>query len=170
MGRPADRTERLSHRHGLALVLCVLATGCATAEPGAGRVVQRLDADLKACTGRHGYDPQQAATLAPHQLGTGERPWRACVYSGIEAHVIAKSFAPDAYRRVIEQDRILTDRVAAGTMTRADRRAALQAAFEAIDREEQAAAARAMSDPVRRLEEEQRRRDIQRSLMGPLSR
>jgi hypothetical protein len=133
-------------------------------------VLAALDDDLKACTARHGYDPAKTGPLGPHELAMGERAWRTCVYQGVEAHVIPRAFAPDAYRRLIARDQELTEQVATGRLTRADRREALNVAFEEVNRDEQAAAAKAMSDPVRRQDEEMRAREMRRRLMSPLGR
>ena len=152
------------------LALASLVSGCATSESGSTKVLAALDDDLKACTARHGYDPAQTASLGAHELAASERAWRACVYQGVEAHVIPKAFAPDAYRKLIARDRELTDQVAAGKITRADRGAALNAAFEEASRDEQAAITQAMSDPVRRQDEEMRAREMRRRLMSPLGR
>jgi hypothetical protein len=152
------------------LLLAAFFTGCATAGSGSSRTLAALDDDLKACTARHGYDPAKSGSLGPNELAAGERAWRTCVYQGVEAHVIPQAFAPDAYRRLIARDKELTDQVAAGEITRADRGAALNGAFEEVSRDEQAAAARAMSDPVRRQDEEMRAREMRRRLMSPLGR
>jgi hypothetical protein len=152
------------------LALALLVTGCATSGPGSARGLAPLDESMKACTARHGYDPAQAGALGPHELAASERAWRACVYAGVEAHVIPQAFAPDAYRRLIARDRELSDQVAAGKITRAYRGRALSAAFEEVDRDEQAAAARAMSDPVRRQDAEMQAREMRRRLISPLGR
>ncbi len=116
------------------------------------------------------WDLGAAASLGPNQLGSGEQPWRACVYQGIEAHIIPKAFAPEAYRRAIATDRAMTERVAAGQMTRAERRPGIQALFKDIDREEQAIAARLRTNEIRRHEETARMRDLRRTLIQPLGR
>jgi hypothetical protein len=161
-----------AHRCLGLLAGALLVAGCATSTPesGSARVLASIDDDLKACTARHGYDPAKTGSLGPHELATGERAWRTCVYQGVEAHVIPQAFAPDAYRRLIARDRELTEQVAAGKITRADRGAALTTAFEEVSREEQAAAAQVMSDPVRRQDAEMRAREMRRRMISPLGR
>jgi hypothetical protein len=151
------------------LGLAAIVTGCATSEPGAARTLAALEDDLKACTARHGYDPAQTGSLGPHQLAPTERAWRDCVYAGVEKHVIPQAFAPDAYRRLVARDKELTDQVAAGKITRADRGVALSAAFEEIDRDNAAAAAQAMANPVRRQTDQTGTQEIRRRL-SPLGR
>jgi len=98
-------------------------------------------AHVKQCTERHGYDPEKASSLGPHALGAGEREWRECVYEGIEKYLIPTTLSPEAYRKAIAEDREMTASVAAGKMTRAERRArveAIIAELEALEKTNQA--------------------------------
>lgn len=144
-------------------VLCLLIAGCA----GSVEPRQELEGYLKGCTATHGYDPEAAASLGPHELGTGELQWRECAYRKVEMDLIPKVFAKDLYRRLIAEDREMTARVAAGQLTRAERRARIQAALGEIYRVEEAeiekrsqTADRAMRDEMRR----ERERDMQRTM------
>lgn len=98
-------------------------------------------AHVKQCTERHGYDPEKASSLGPHALGAGEREWRECVYEGIEKYLVLNTLSPEAYRKAIAEDREMTASVAAGKMTRAERRArveAIIAELEALEKTNQA--------------------------------
>lgn len=143
-------------------LLCIVIAGCAgTVDPR-----QELEAYLKQCTTTNGYNPDAAASLGPHELGAGEIQWRECIYKKVEADLIPKSFAKDQYRRLIASDREMTARVAAGQLTRAERRARNEAALGEISRAEEAeyekrsqVADSAMKEEMQR----QRGRDMQRA-------
>ena len=152
-------------------LLCIMIAGCA----GPGDPRQEIEAYLKQCTTTHGYNPEAAASLGPHELGKGEIPWRECIYQKVEADLIPNSSAKDQYRRLIASDREMTTRVAAGQLTRAERRAKNEAAIGEISRAEEAeyekrsqVADSAMKDEMQR----QRARDMQRATvtMGGLRR
>lgn len=149
-------------KHLALSVLCIAIAGCA----GSVDPRQDVEASLKQCTTANGYNPDAAASLGPHELGAGEIQWRECVYQKVETDLIPKSFAKDQYRRLIASDREMTARVAAGQMTRAERRASIEAALEEISRVEEAefekrsqVADSAMKEEMRR----ERARDIQRA-------
>jgi hypothetical protein len=67
--------------------------GCA----GSGEPRQELEEYLKQCTASHGYNPEAAAALGPHELGAGELQWRECAYRKVETdlafHLTAKRSA-----------------------------------------------------------------------------
>jgi len=132
--------------------------------------MRRIEGDMKQCTQRTGYDPETAAGLGPTVLGPGEREWRGCVYQAIERHVIPKAFVPTSYRELIAADREMTDRVAAGQMTRAERRASLMARIQVIDYQEQAEATRVLQDAARREQELMRMRDMRNIMSQPMIR
>ncbi|HSE90224.1 MAG TPA: hypothetical protein VLJ79_28710 [Candidatus Binatia bacterium] len=95
-----------------------------------------------------------------------EREWRGCVYQGIEKYLIPRTLSPDLYRRAIAEDRKMTEAVANGQMTRAQRQARVQQLLEEIDRIEEANRVKLQMD---RLEMEMRQDMRQRSL-SPLLR
>jgi hypothetical protein len=151
-------------------IALVLSTGAfPAAAPDGSKVRKQLDEHLKRCTEIHRYDPESASDLGPHTLGKGEREWRECVYQGIEKHLIPKAFAPDAYRQAIGEDRQMTERIAGGRMTRAERRARIEALLEEIDRREEAEAQRKIKEVVRQQQEMMMRRD-RLSIMQSLGR
>ncbi|MGH7873470.1 MAG: hypothetical protein ACREQO_14775 [Candidatus Binatia bacterium] len=81
---------------------------------------------VKQCTERFAYNPENTASLGPHDLGAGEREWRECVYEGVEKYLILNTATPEAYRKAIAEDRELTAKVEASKMTRAQRRARVE--------------------------------------------
>jgi hypothetical protein len=130
---------------------------------------QQLDDHMAACTQRYGYDPEAGAKLGPHVLGPGEREWRGCVYQAIETYMIPRTLSPDVYRRLIAEDRKMTDAVAKGEMARAERQARIGLMLEEIDRVEEANRSRPQGQTLDRLETEKRQDMRQRSL-SPLLR
>lgn len=121
------------------------------------------------CTKRYGYDPEAAAKLGSNVLGPGEREWRGCVYQGIENYLIPRTLSPDVYRRAIAEDRKMTEAVANGEMTRAQRQARVQQMLEEIDRVEEANQAKLQTQTMQRLEMETRQ-DMMRRSLSPLLR
>jgi hypothetical protein len=88
---------------------------------------RQLDDHMAECTKRYGYDPDAGAKLGANVLGPGEQEWRDCVYQGIEKYLIPRTLSPDVYRRAIADDRRMTEAIAKGEMTRAQRRLNAQA-------------------------------------------
>jgi hypothetical protein len=126
----------------------------------------QLDDHMAECTKRYGYDPEAGSKLASNVLGPGEREWRGCVYQGIEKYLIPKTLSPDVYGRAVAEDRKMTEAVANGEMTRAQRQARVQQLLEEINRIEEENRNKLQMD---RLEMEVRQDMRQRSL-SPLLR
>ena len=156
------------------LVSAVVLVACGPASPsrdaaGTREIVtarRQLDDHMAECTRRYGYDPGAGSKLGSNVLGPGEQEWRDCVYQGIEKYVIPRTLSPDAYRQVIAEDRNMTEAIAKGDMTRAQRQARVKQLLEEIDRME--GANRAQRD-VDRLEMEMRQ-DMMRRSLSPLLR
>ena len=127
---------------------------------------RQLDDHMTECTKRYGYDPEAGAKLGSNVLGPGEREWRDCVYQGIEKYLIPRTLSPDVYRRAIAEDRKMTEAVATGELTRAQRQIRVQQMLEEINRIEEANRAK---HEVDRLEMEMRQEMMRRSL-SPLVR
>lgn len=127
---------------------------------------RQLDDHMAECTKRYGYDPDAGAKLGANVLGPGEREWRGCVYQGIEKYLIPRTLSPDVYRRAIADDRRMTEAIAKGEMTRAQRQSSVQQILEEIDRVEEANRAK---HEVDRLEMEMRQ-DMRRRSLSPLVR
>lgn len=128
----------------------VLLAACTTAapEPEAAYDPSRIEPvvldRMADCTTVHGYDPA-ATTAAEDALAPGERDWRACVYGAIEAEVLPETRVPESYRRLIAEDRAMTDAIADGRLSRSSREARL--AELAADIRAAEAAAVIASDP-----------------------
>ena len=127
---------------------------------------RQVDDHMAECTRRYGYDPEAGSKLGSNVLGQGEREWRDCVYQGIEKYVIPRTLSSDAYRQAIAEDRKMTEAIAKGDMTRAQRQARLTQMLEKIDRIE---GSNRVKHDVDRLEMEMRHDMMQRSL-SPLVR
>jgi hypothetical protein len=129
----------------------------------------QLDDHMAECTKRYGYDPEAGSKLASNLLGPGEREWRGCVYQGIEKYLIPRTLSPDIYRRAIAEDRKMTEAIANGELTRAQRQARVQQMLEEIDRIEKANQAKVEKQTMHALEIEMRE-DMRRRGLGPLRR
>ena len=156
------------------VVSAVVLEACGPASPsrdaaGTREIVtarRQLDDHMAECTQRYGYDPEAGSKLGSNVLGPGEREWRDCVYQGIEKYVIPRTLSPDAYRQAIAEDRNMTEAIAKGNMTRAQREARVKQMLEEIDGIE--GTNRAQRD-VNRLEMEMRQ-DMMRRSLSPLLR
>ena len=127
---------------------------------------RQLDDHTTECTKRYGYNPEASSKLGSNVLGPGEREWRGCVYQGIEKYLIPRTLGPDVYRRAIAEDRKMTEAIATGEMTRAQRQIRVQQMLEEINRIEEANRSK---HEVDRLEMEIRQDMLRRSL-SPLVR
>jgi hypothetical protein len=114
----------------LALILGACASGTGTSAE------ERFAAHLDECTARYGFDPDATAAVGDRELAPNEREWRACAYAGVDTILIPNSSVPDAYRRLVDEDRVLTEAVAAGTITRQERRERIDQLFALIGEEE----------------------------------
>ena len=160
----------------LAVVVAVLiaaACGAPTTPRNMASASEQLDAYLDQCTARHGYNPEAASNLGPYVLGAGEREWRECVYQAIEKYMIPTTPTPEIYRRAIAEDRKMTEGVAAGQTTRAQRRARVQELLQEIERvEEKNRAKLEQAETVSRLvrEDMQRQQNMMMYRLAPLTR
>ena len=159
-----------------AVVLPVLVAACAATTESRDVILarQQLDDYLKQCTASHGYDPEATSGLGPYALGAGEREWRECVYRGLEKFLIPNTLSPEAYRKAIAEDREMTASVAGGTMTRAERRARVEALLEEIEQTEAKNKAKLeQTQSAHRLVQEEMRRQLditRRGMIAPLGR
>ncbi len=125
-----SRTQHLRLRRAALMTLAILLPKAAAALTPE-EVRARLDAELSQCTQRYGFDPA-ARDLPERALAPGERAWRECAYEGVKTHVIPNSAIPDVYLQLIGEDRMLTDRLDRGEITRAERRQRLDQLVERI--------------------------------------
>lgn len=158
-----------------AAVLALSAACATTPSQDIAAARQDLDAYRAQCTARYGYDPDASSSLGPHVLGAGEREWRECVYQGMEKYLIPNSRTPEAYRKAIAEDREMTASIAAGKITRAQRRTRVQELLEELDRIEAANMAKTVLekkavDRVMREEMQRQLDSTRRSMIQPLAR
>lgn len=131
----------------------------------AGAEVARLDAAIaslkprmEACRQEAGYTPldEGEASLAP-----GEVAYRACLYAGIEEILLPAIPHEEVrgwYRALISDDRMLTEAVATGRMTRGERQIRLDALWRATGERYRAHAERQVAeDRLTRLEADRKR-------------
>jgi hypothetical protein len=88
--------------------------------------LQSFESELARCNAEHGYDPNQAATLGPYELGAGEQAWRECAYTAIEQQLMAESPLPEIYRTLIDEDRSMTAAISRQELSRTERRVRLE--------------------------------------------
>ena len=137
------------------------------------RAREQLSDYAAECTARHGYDPESASGLGAHALGNGEREWRECIYGGIEKILMPKTLTPEPYRTAITEDRKMTESIAEGKMTRAQRRERVQEIVAEIDRIEEANRVNIQTQAIDRTmkQEIQRQLDVtRRNMIMPLGR
>ncbi len=156
------------------IVACVAPTGSERVAGTREIVKARKQRDdyLAECTARHSYDPKSASSLGPYALGAGEREWRECVYQGVEKFLVPKTLSPEAYRTAIAEDRKMTESVANGKMTRAQRGERIQEIVKEIDRIEEANQAKLQMQAIdgTTKQETQRQLYVTRRMMMPLAR
>jgi len=113
-----------------AFVAGILA-GCATqplGEPTSrfGVMQQALDEfklRREECKTTHGYNPENPGVLGPNEIAPTERAWANCAYDAVRSTLMLESTQPRLYEAIMAEHRTMTEKVAAGQMTRADREA-----------------------------------------------
>lgn len=141
--------------------LAVLVAACDTLPVRDARA--RLDAHIEDCSRRHDYHPDQAAA-GEQGLAPGEPAFLECVYAGVERLVVPHTAVPGDYRRLVARHRLWSAAVAAGDMTRGERRARTEAMLEAIEARELAAEVerqQRLADLQQRMMEEQRQLELE---------
>ncbi len=163
-----DRASGIPLAFLLGLAACM-----ASPREETGAEVTRLDAAiaslkprLEACRQEAGYIPLDdgEARLAP-----GEVAYRACLYAGIEEIVLPAIPHEEVrgwYRALVDDDRMLTDAVSGGRMTRGERQIRLDALWRATGERYRAYAERQVADDrLTRLEAERKRFEPNRTVM-----
>ena len=115
----------------MAIGLAAFAASCAAAPPEPERADKALQDVLAGCTAQYHYDPK-AADLPERALAPGEPEWRACARRAVLEQIVPNSSVPELYRRLVEDDVQMTEAIAAGTLTRSERSARLEASIAAI--------------------------------------
>ncbi len=124
---------------GVVLAVAILAACTQTAGDGGSSKISTaelksaLDAHLAECTEINGLNPLEISGLGENELAAGEKEWLECAYQGVEAIMVPDTKFPDMYRQLMADSRSMTDLVEKGEMTRAQRRAAMQAAIAKIE-------------------------------------
>jgi hypothetical protein len=108
----------------------MLLAGCEGAPDPADSALA-LAAHLDECSRSHDYDPSDGRR-PDDALGAHELAWRECLYDGIAAFLAPYSPRPDIYRMLVTRDRQLTGALAAGELTRGQRKAELAELLRAI--------------------------------------
>jgi hypothetical protein len=132
----------------LALSSCAgeTSSGSSTAAPAATsptvqRITQaraKLDSDIAACTQKFGFDPFKTTGLPENALVPGELEWRQCAYTAARNYARINTGMRLQYELLIHDDRTMTDQIQAGTLTRSQRRAAVEARLADIRAQEEA--------------------------------
>ncbi len=114
--------------------------GTAAASPSAQRITQaraKLDSDIAACTQQHGYDPYKTTGMPENALVPGEMEWRQCAYEAARNYARINSGMRLPYELLIHDDRTMTEQIQAGTLTRSQRRAAVETRLADIRTQEE---------------------------------
>lgn len=122
----------------IALLLASCATDSTTTSSGSLKIVNlypQFKAHMTSCTEAHGFDPS-TANVDENALAPGEKPWRECVYQGIDQYIIGYSTVPRLYKQIVAEDRVMTEQIASGELTRTARRSRLEFLIELIRTEE----------------------------------
>ena len=153
---------------GIGAMAIAMVVGAATAQAaGVAGAMEAFRAAIAQCTETHSYNPDDD-TLSQTALGENERAWAACAYKSVETHLMPATRIPEMYEFMIGQHREMTDAIASGTMTRAERRARMDRIFASIRNQEAAlhegnmmrhSAPKAAAEGHKRLLEMQRRQD-----------
>jgi hypothetical protein len=103
---------------------------------------KQLNAAIKLCTSKHGYDPASSQRLPRYHVSSNELKARACIYDAVQRIMVPASKNAALYTNLIAQDRALTKAVMQRRLTRSQRRARIQKLVAGIrDAESQIGAA-----------------------------
>jgi hypothetical protein len=97
---------------------------------------EKVKARLKGCTAQFGYNPKKQGNLASYQLAPKEREWRECAYRSVHELIMPHTNFPEAYLRLIAEDRLMTELVGERRMTRTERRQRLNGLIEKLKAQE----------------------------------
>ena len=143
MRAPVKGMRVTESRVMIALAAGLLIAGCASqsredasGSPYMKEAYAQFKSHLADCTASHDFDPDNAPGLGENELAPTERAWRACAYEGVERYLAPNSKSPELYRRLVTTDRILTDDIEKGTVTRSARKARIEAMVEEIRAQE----------------------------------
>ncbi len=89
------------------------------------------------CSNTFNFDPREIKNVRENELAPGEIPWRECVYRGVEKFIIPDTALPSDYRQIVAEDRIMTNKIARGELTRTERRNRLEALIQSVKAKEE---------------------------------
>ena len=89
------------------------------------------------CSKTFNFDPREIKNVRENELAPGEIPWRDCVYRGVEKFVIPETALPTDYRQIVAEDRIMTNKIAGGELTRTERRNRLEVLIQSVRAKEE---------------------------------
>lgn len=115
----------------------IIGAGCVDAPPKTStspilQARQQLNADLRGCGQRYGYDPTRATDVAPNALAPNELQWRQCAYEALGRYANANPAMASAYRSLVASDMEMTSAIQQGTMTRSQRKTRIEQAVAQI--------------------------------------
>lgn len=122
---------------GLALAGCGRSVPSGYDENSPPDVRESMAAALRQCTIRYGYNPDVQANIPQNQLGAGEEDWRDCAHDALDRVLSDNLSDPDALEAFIDADEDLTEAIADGQATRAQRSAVLSGLLNNIRAREQ---------------------------------
>ena len=85
-----------------------------------------MNADLRGCTQRQGYDPAKAADVAENALAPNELQWRQCIYEALGRYARANPAMASMYQSLIASDIAMTSAIQQGATTRSQRKARVE--------------------------------------------
>jgi hypothetical protein len=113
----------------------------------------RLIADVRTCTDRHGYAPENLGGVGEHELAPGELQWRQCSYDAARRYVAQNPALRGLYEQLIAEDIQMTSMIQQRAMTRTERRARNEQLLAQIRSAEQAQVQQAAAEQQRQTEE-----------------
>lgn len=146
MTAPARPLSARARGAGLSILVLALAAGCSstgettyqsqTEQVGTlQQARERLLEQLQDCGTRHRYDPDDPA-LPENGLGPTELEWRQCAYEAARDYSAVNTPLALDFATLIDEDQKMTQALAAGQMTRSERRARLQPLIAAVREKE----------------------------------
>jgi hypothetical protein len=127
-------------------------TAPTAANSGVVAARDKLVADLKQCTQKHGYNPQ-ATGMPENALAPNELPWRQCAYDAVRSYEQGHPAVSSLYDQLIAEDIQMTTAVQQGSMTRSQRRARIEELVAQIKEAEDAQISQATAEQARQQEQ-----------------
>ena len=148
-------------RIGLAAAVLALAAGCTSGQTTYGaksaqaealrQARETLIADLRDCSARYDYNPNDP-NLPENALAPNELEWRQCAYDAANAYTAVNTPLALDFATLIDQDQQMTEQLAAGEITRTERRERLRVLIEAVHEKELAQLETLEAEPAREQE------------------